>query len=290
MKCDSYIQPVFEFRERAPALASQARRAACMACSAAISPGIRSIGATPKSATSTSAASASTHPRSYYALRTRRRRLSRSRRAGENTRHFRGVHDRGACRPSSSGLTEPAPSPIAGAPRGTATRASSAARDGRDVARQHSRALWSGEPMVARRAADRAPPQARPVPRASSPTSSVPTINIDGRFEPDVRDDGLFAVGAGHVGVTSTGLEQYDAMARGIAAQVVDEQHRGTLVRASRRSAAAPDDACAARFFAQGGAVALSPAADAGRVCRRVVALAESRGPDAAQLLFRPRA
>jgi hypothetical protein len=80
-----------------------------------------------------------------------------------------------------------------------------------------------------------------------------PTIRIDGRFEPDVREDGLFAVGAGHVGVTSAGMEQYDAMARGIAAQVVSEEHRGTLIPCRPQSATAPDDACAARFFAQAG-------------------------------------
>jgi Protein of unknown function (DUF1592)/Protein of unknown function (DUF1588)/Protein of unknown function (DUF1595)/Protein of unknown function (DUF1585)/Protein of unknown function (DUF1587) len=80
-----------------------------------------------------------------------------------------------------------------------------------------------------------------------------PTIKIEGRFEPDVRDEGLFAVGAGHVGVTSTGLEQYDAMARGIAAEVVSEAHRGTLIPCKPRSAATPDAACAAEFFAKAG-------------------------------------
>ena len=63
-----------------------------------------------------------------------------------------------------------------------------------------------------------------------------PTIKVEGRFEPGVRDDGLVAVGTGHVGITSTGMEQYDAMARGIAAQVVSEEHRGTLILARRAS------------------------------------------------------
>jgi hypothetical protein len=80
-----------------------------------------------------------------------------------------------------------------------------------------------------------------------------PTIKVEGRFEPDVRDDGLFAVGAGHVGVTSAGMEQYDAMARGIAAQVVSEEHRATLIPCTPVSAAAPDDDCAAQFFAKAG-------------------------------------
>lgn len=76
-----------------------------------------------------------------------------------------------------------------------------------------------------------------------------PTINVAGRFEPDVREAGLLAIGAGSVGLTATGLEQYDAMARGIAAQVVDERHRGTLIPCRPESATAADDACATQFF-----------------------------------------
>jgi Protein of unknown function (DUF1592)/Protein of unknown function (DUF1588)/Protein of unknown function (DUF1585)/Protein of unknown function (DUF1595) len=82
-----------------------------------------------------------------------------------------------------------------------------------------------------------------------------PTIRIDGRFEPGVRDDGLLAVGAGHVGVTASGLEQFDAMARGIAAQVVSPEHRATLIPCRPSSVSAPDDACATRFFQQVGAL-----------------------------------
>jgi hypothetical protein len=80
-----------------------------------------------------------------------------------------------------------------------------------------------------------------------------PAIKIEGRFEPDVRDDGLFAIGVSHVGVTSTGMEQYDGMARGIAAQVVSDEHRGTLIPCKPKSDTAPDDDCAARFFMKAG-------------------------------------
>jgi hypothetical protein len=80
-----------------------------------------------------------------------------------------------------------------------------------------------------------------------------PTIKIGGRFEPDLREGGLFAVGAGRVGVTATGMEQYDAMAQDIAAQVVSEEHRATLIPCAPRSATAPDDTCAAKFFASAG-------------------------------------
>jgi hypothetical protein len=115
-----------------------------------------------------------------------------------------------------------------------------------------ARAHFSGEP-----ASPGAPPIARRL-RPDQYRSIIadvfgPTIKVEGRFEPDVRDDGLFAIGVGHVGVTATGMEQYDAMARNIAAQVVGERHRDTLIPCKPAAASAPDDACAARFFAKAG-------------------------------------
>ncbi len=80
-----------------------------------------------------------------------------------------------------------------------------------------------------------------------------PTVKLGGRFEPDVRDAGLLAVGASEVSVTASGLEQYDSMARNIAAQVVDEQHRGLLIPCRPASAAAPDDVCARQFLGKVG-------------------------------------
>ena len=46
-------------------------------------------------------------------------------------------------------------------------------------------------------------------------------LHPDGSAE--VRDNGLLAVGSGKVSVTSSGLEQYDGMARNIAGQVVGD-------------------------------------------------------------------
>jgi len=80
-----------------------------------------------------------------------------------------------------------------------------------------------------------------------------PTVKLGGRFEPDVREGGLLAVGASQVSVTASGLEQYDSMARNIAAQVVDEQHRSLLIPCQPASALAPDDACAKQFLAKVG-------------------------------------
>ena len=80
-----------------------------------------------------------------------------------------------------------------------------------------------------------------------------PTVTLGGRFEPDVRDAGLLAVGASQVSVTAAGLEQYDRMARSIAAQVVDEQHRGLLIPCKPAAADAADDACAKTFLSKVG-------------------------------------
>ena len=71
-------------------------------------------------------------------------------------------------------------------------------------------------------------------------------VVVAGRFEPDARASNLLAVGSSDVSVTPSGFEQYDAIARGVAAQALDAAHRATLVPCT--PAGATDDACAARF------------------------------------------
>ncbi len=78
-------------------------------------------------------------------------------------------------------------------------------------------------------------------------------INIGGRFEPDLRDAGLIAVGTAHESVTASGMEQYDIIARDIADQVVDETHRDTLIGCKPAKASDADDACAGKFLAKTG-------------------------------------
>ena len=77
-------------------------------------------------------------------------------------------------------------------------------------------------------------------------------IKVAGRFEPDIRADGLLAVGSGKVTVTPSGFEQYDAIAQGIALQAVDEKHRDALP-CRPASPKAPDDACATQFLRESG-------------------------------------
>ena len=70
-------------------------------------------------------------------------------------------------------------------------------------------------------------------------------IKVAGRFEPDNRKDGLLAVGTTAVTVTPTGFEQYDSMGRAIAAQIVDEKRRDTLLGCQPADAKKADEACA---------------------------------------------
>jgi hypothetical protein len=80
-----------------------------------------------------------------------------------------------------------------------------------------------------------------------------PTIKVGGRFEPDIRLDGLLAVGASSVSVTASGLEDYDKIARGIAAQVVSPENRATLIPCTPAKDNAADEACAKQFLAEAG-------------------------------------
>jgi len=79
------------------------------------------------------------------------------------------------------------------------------------------------------------------------------TIELGGRFEPELRVGGLLAVGTSNVSITAAGMEQYDAMARHIAAQVVDEKRRDVMLPCKPIDAKAPDDKCTAQFMAQTG-------------------------------------
>ncbi len=79
------------------------------------------------------------------------------------------------------------------------------------------------------------------------------TVALGGRFEPELRRDGLLAVGAGYASVTSTGMQQFESMARAIASQVVDEAHRDLLISCKPKAKDAPDDVCAGQFLVRTG-------------------------------------
>ncbi|MCW1402757.1 DUF1588 domain-containing protein [Novosphingobium sp. MW5] len=83
------------------------------------------------------------------------------------------------------------------------------------------------------------------------PTSSGPDITVAGRFEPVVRHVGdLIASGSSESAISPAGLEQFDAMARVIAAQVFDASHRGQFTDCQPADPAAADPACASKILA----------------------------------------
>ncbi len=74
-------------------------------------------------------------------------------------------------------------------------------------------------------------------------------IRVVGRFEPDARRDGLLAVGTAWVSVTPAGFEQYDSIARRIAAQVVAPENRERFVPCTPADPALPDGDCSEQFI-----------------------------------------
>jgi hypothetical protein len=78
-----------------------------------------------------------------------------------------------------------------------------------------------------------------------------PDIRVSGRFEPVVRPvHDLIASGARDASITPSGLEQFDAMARGVAAQVFAEHNRPQFMTCAPHDASAADDACARAVLA----------------------------------------
>jgi hypothetical protein len=80
-----------------------------------------------------------------------------------------------------------------------------------------------------------------------------PSIELGGRFEPDLRVDALNEVGSGRVSMSATGMAQYDSIARSVAEQVVAPKSRDIMVPCKPSLADAPDDACAGQFLSRAG-------------------------------------
>lgn len=80
-----------------------------------------------------------------------------------------------------------------------------------------------------------------------------PSVNMDMKFPPLRRTDGLLANGAALAGVTAGKIETFQRAASSIAAQVVDPERRNYLVPCTPASDTKADEACAKEFFAQTG-------------------------------------
>ncbi|HVY88975.1 MAG TPA: DUF1592 domain-containing protein [Hyphomonadaceae bacterium] len=87
-----------------------------------------------------------------------------------------------------------------------------------------------------------------------------PSIKAEGRFEPELRKDGLLAIGASEVSISDSGFAQYFTIARSIADQVLlntpTQENQKAAVQAARDKVVpctpakpdAPDAACAEKF------------------------------------------
>ncbi|MEQ9449808.1 MAG: DUF1592 domain-containing protein, partial [Rhodospirillaceae bacterium] len=78
---------------------------------------------------------------------------------------------------------------------------------------------------------------------------------IGGRFDPDMRREGLIEVGASEASISASALGQYVTMARTISAQVLGEERRASFVGCTPQSANAPDAACAKQFLSEAGRI-----------------------------------
>lgn len=77
-----------------------------------------------------------------------------------------------------------------------------------------------------------------------------PTLVLDARLaESQKRSAGLLAVGDSEVSFTSAGFESAENMAQLVANQVVDAEHRDTLMPCKPVDARKPDGACARQFL-----------------------------------------
>ena len=80
-----------------------------------------------------------------------------------------------------------------------------------------------------------------------------PSIELGGRFEPELRVENLNELGSGRLSMSSLGMSQFDSMARSIAAQVVSEKSRDIMIPCKPVAANGPDDACATKFLSHAG-------------------------------------
>lgn len=134
---------------------------------------------------------------------------------------------------------------------------------------------------------------ATPAPSASGPSAPVPQvvglrrltesqyrqsvadvfgrdIKISGRFEPEVRRDGLIAIGSGEAAISTSGMEQYFAMAASIAEQATDAGHRAALAGCQPGDATNADDACATMLVQHYGRLLFRRPLNAPEVAQRV--------------------
>jgi hypothetical protein len=79
------------------------------------------------------------------------------------------------------------------------------------------------------------------------------SIVITARFESETRENGLLAIGALNNSISEDGFERYHEIAKDVAAQVIDKNHRNILIPCKPKSATASDEVCARKFLSAAG-------------------------------------
>jgi hypothetical protein len=74
-------------------------------------------------------------------------------------------------------------------------------------------------------------------------------IKINARFEPEKREEGLLAIGNAQLSLTTSGFEQYFALANSISDQVLSDKQRADSVPCKPANPSQADDACARQFI-----------------------------------------
>src|SRR5262245_12837502 len=104
--------------------------------------------------------------------------------------------------------------------------------------------------------------------RATVADIFAPDIAIVGRFERELREDGLIAVGTSQAGMSAFSVEQYDASARGVAKEVVSKERRAKLVPCQVKAETSFDKDCATHFVQIGRASCRERECDAEEAAR----------------------
>lgn len=78
-------------------------------------------------------------------------------------------------------------------------------------------------------------------------------IEINGRFEPELREHGLLALGSATLSLTAGGFEQYFNLSRDIAEQVLGDTRRDTIMPCAPAAGTDFDAACAEQFVSHYG-------------------------------------
>lgn len=76
-----------------------------------------------------------------------------------------------------------------------------------------------------------------------------PDIRVVGRFEPDLRVEGLAAVGSSQVSISASGYEQYYALAGRIAGQLLDDEQWRSIMPCDAETPTSYNEACAQQII-----------------------------------------